>query len=539
MVSNAQTASNEATARLQATINNANQRTPYGNVSWNQENPGSDQWTQTIALSPEQQALYDSSMRAQQGAVDIAGQQLGRVGNALGQNLQLGQLQGAAGMGDIVSTPSYDSATQSFDQGRGVQTDLQQQGLQDQFAHGQDVQGGINNYGLQNTFSQGQQVQGQVGGQPFDQSVKAAQDAVYGQATSRLDPQWQQAEDQTRARLAAQGLAGGSTAAQTELGNLNRAKTDAYNQANYSAVQAGLGAQQQGYGQQLASGQFANQAAGQQYGQNLGQMQAYNAAQGQQFGQGQAQAEFANAAAGQQFAQGMGASQFFNQAANDRFAQAQAAGQFGNQGAAQQYTQNMGAADFANQARQQDTGNRLASAGFQNQAEQQAFAQQMQQRQFENERQQQQFQQQAYSQNQSINQMSALLGLGQVQAPQGFGYTPAQVANTNVLGAYDLNQQGQQAAYQAKMGAYGSALGGLFNLGSAGLTAGMKSDRRLKRDIHEVGERAGFKLYVYKLRGEDKWREGVMAQEVRPVRPDCVVEGPDGWLRVNYERLAA
>lgn len=31
--------------------------------------------------------------------------------------------------------------------------------------------------------------------------------------------------------------------------------------------------------------------------------------------------------------------------------------------------------------------------------------------------------------------------------------------------------------------------------------------------------------------------EGVMAQDVLKVRPDCVWRGPDGYLRVDYRRL--
>jgi hypothetical protein len=59
---------------------------------------------------------------------------------------------------------------------------------------------------------------------------------------------------------------------------------------------------------------------------------------------------------------------------------------------------------------------------------------------------------------------------GQVQAPQS---TPTQtsVAPTNVLGAYQLQQNGQQANYQAQLQNYNAGLGGLFNLGSAALTA--------------------------------------------------------------------
>jgi hypothetical protein len=59
---------------------------------------------------------------------------------------------------------------------------------------------------------------------------------------------------------------------------------------------------------------------------------------------------------------------------------------------------------------------------------------------------------------------------GQVQAPSS---TPAQtsIAPTNVLGAYQLQQNAEQADYQAQLQNYNSGLGGLFNLGSAALSA--------------------------------------------------------------------
>jgi hypothetical protein len=59
---------------------------------------------------------------------------------------------------------------------------------------------------------------------------------------------------------------------------------------------------------------------------------------------------------------------------------------------------------------------------------------------------------------------------GQVQAPSS---TPAQtsIAPTNVLGAYQLQQNAEQANYQAQLQNYNSGLGGLFNLGSAALSA--------------------------------------------------------------------
>lgn len=58
-----------------------------------------------------------------------------------------------------------------------------------------------------------------------------AEDALYSRAASRLDPQWQQSEEQMRNRLVAQGLRPGDKAWDTQMENFNRAKTDAYQTA--------------------------------------------------------------------------------------------------------------------------------------------------------------------------------------------------------------------------------------------------------------------------------------------------------------------
>jgi hypothetical protein len=67
---------------------------------------------------------------------------------------------------------------------------------------------------------------------------------------------------------------------------------------------------------------------------------------------------------------------------------------------------------------------------------------------------------------------------------------------------------------------------------------GRRSDIRLKHDITLLGRLdngLGFYRFVYN--GEDKAYVGVMAQEVRMVKPEAVVRGRDGYLRVLYHKL--
>jgi hypothetical protein len=47
----------------------------------------------------------------------------------------------------------------------------------------------------------------------------------------------------------------------------------------------------------------------------------------------------------------------------------------------------------------------------------------------------------------------------------------------------------------------------------------------------------GLGYYRFAYNGSNKAYVGVIAQEVRAVRPDAVTVGRDGYLRVSYERL--
>ncbi len=64
------------------------------------------------------------------------------------------------------------------------------------------------------------------------------------------------------------------------------------------------------------------------------------------------------------------------------------------------------------------------------------------------------------------------------------------------------------------------------------------SDIRLKRDVTLVARlEDGLGLYRYRYLWSETVYVGVMAQEVAFVHPDAVIEGLDGYLRVNYSRL--
>jgi len=79
-------------------------------------------------------------------------------------------------------------------------------------------------------------------GQPLDNGSAARNQAInaaYGQATSRLDPQFAQQDQLMASRLANQGLDPTSEAYRTAMGDYGRQKNDAYTSAMASAIQQG------------------------------------------------------------------------------------------------------------------------------------------------------------------------------------------------------------------------------------------------------------------------------------------------------------
>lgn len=431
VVANAQSAANIASAQAQQKLNMINTQGPTGSVNYQADANSPGGYTQVTALSPAEQATYDRQKAVENGALDTAGTQLGRVNTALATPL------------DTTGLP-------------GLQGAVQGGAIQSSFNPGQ---------ALQYSFDPGQAIQGQVGAADLYGAAQQAQDAVYGQATSRLDPRFEQEDNAMRTRLANQGLSQNSTAYQTAEQNQGRVKNDAYNQAQFSAIGAGNDAAQQLFQQSLQQGQFANSAAGQEYNQNQGQAAFHNAT------------------------------------------------------GAQDYSQNQGLAQFANTAQNQGFQQDLANAQLSNTARNQGL------------------QERAYQQNMPINQLTGLLGLGQVGTPQGVQYTPSQVGQTDVTGAYALQAQAQQAAAQRAQQQQSGLMGGLMSLGSAAI---MASDERLKTDVRLIRRRKdGLGVYSFRYRSGGPARIGVMAQEVKRVRPDLVVKGRDGMLAVNYEGLGA
>ncbi len=100
----------------------------------------------------------------------------------------------------------------------------------------------------------------------------AAEEAIYGRATSRLDPYWEQATEARETQLWNQGLRPGDEAWDTAMGNLGRARTDAYQTAMNEAIMGGGREAERMFGMNMARRQQAVAEALRQRTQGLNEL---------------------------------------------------------------------------------------------------------------------------------------------------------------------------------------------------------------------------------------------------------------------------
>lgn len=219
-------------------------------------------------------------------------------------------------------------------------------------------------------------------------------------------------------------------------------------------------------------------------------------------------------------------------------------GGFANSAAAQQYAQNAGQAGFGNQVAAQAYGQNQGAAQFNNAASAQQDATNQSAANFGNMAQQQNFQNTAFAQNLPISQFATLMGNGSagVQQPSAYSGSSPGVSPTDVLGAYGLNAQGQQNAYNAKVSQTNATNQGTTSALTAAAMAAMYmfSERDLKRDIIKIADRPdGLGVYRFNYKSDPDGypvRFGVMADEVERVMPDAV-KMIDGHKAVDYARI--
>lgn len=347
---------------------------------------------------------------------------------------------------------------------------------------------GIN---LQQGFGDVGQVQRSIGPTDYSADRQRVEDAIY----SRINPQLDRDRATLENTLVNQGLARGSEAFNQEMDAANRQAND----ARMQAVLAGGGEQSRLAQLALQSGQFANTAQGQAFQQAMGRAGFGNEAQ-------MAQQGFNNQA---------GTQNLQNQLSQLGFNNANAQQQFGNQADRTR---------FANDVSNQLFGNTLNLAQARDTQRERALQERLAMR------------------NQPINEISALMSGGQVTAPQFSPYQGGTVGNTPI-GDYMYNSAAlNNQNYATQMQQKNAAMGGLFGLGQAGILGAMKygpamfaSDRRLKRDIVDIGIRLGngLKLYAYRYINDAVERIGLMADDVAKIIPEAVHD-IGGFKAVDY-----
>lgn len=91
---------------------------------------------------------------------------------------------------------------------------------------------------------------------------------------------------------------------------------------------------------------------------------------------------------------------------------------------------------------------------------------------------------------------------------------------------------GTQVGAGVSGGSGQSGLSGMMGGGFGGF-----SDIRLKTDIEQIGvSPSGIPTYLFKYRGEECLYQGVMAQELKAIKPEAVVE-INGYLAVDYSQI--
>ncbi len=240
----AQGEANREVVRDQTFANRPDQYTPFGSTTWNPYqtlDPATGEnttaWEQVQSLDPRLQSILDKQIAVQGGRTDLAGMLTGRMGGEFGQQMDW---RGLNPMGQV---PTQQYTIPEPDAGNPYET------------------------------------------------RQRAEDAVYNQAQSRLAPRFAEQRKQQEIRLRNQGLRPGDQAWQSQMGAIDQQETDAYNQAQYSAVGAG------------------REEAGQMYGQQMGrQSQNFQQALGanrQNFGQAMQGSQYANQIRQQQITEAM------------------------------------------------------------------------------------------------------------------------------------------------------------------------------------------------------------------------------------------
>ena len=511
------------------------------------------------AETPDGPQLYSAPGSPQLNGVNLNSGNFGSIGGPQ-RNVALGRASGDLGNAG------------------NIQTSLNQRGAQTGFADVGQQQRGVNMGAADTGFGDAGAIQRSLGPTDFSQDRQRVEEALY----SRLNPQLDRDRAALETQLVNQGFQRDTDAYRTEMDAFGRQANDArmqtilaggQEQSRLASIAAQSGqfanqAQNQAYGQlagragvqqagtqinnaaNLAAGQFANQAQQSDYDQAAGRAGFYNQATAQDNASTALQGQFANQAQQQQFGQNQARGMFGLEAMNANNAAAMNEGQFANEAqnlAMSQYMAQLGfqndaatsQAGFNNDVAQQNFGNEMQGTQFDNSVASQRFDADMARAGYQNASRQQGMQEQLALRNQPINEITALMSGGQVSMPQFAPYQYQPSAPPPVADSVYNSARIEQQNYQSQMASQNAQMGGMFGLIGNGLMGAMRfSDRRLKRDVQDIGVRLknGLRLYAYRYAGEAVRRVGVMADEVERVLPRAV-SNVGGFKAVHYDRI--
>ena len=277
----AQTGTNVSTGVANAYLNNVNQNTPDGSLTY--DATGSHQWTDpstgqtytiptftsTQTLSPQGQAIKNQNLGTQLNLATMGNEQSARVGGLL--STPFNPTAGGPAAGNAQNILNVPQAATSYDPGGPIQT----------------------------SFGDAGQI---AGANDFSADRQNVQDALM----ARMNPQLAIEKQGIQQQLADQGIRPGSQAYSDAMMNYSRQADDARfgaisqaGQEQARMVDMSQTAQQQMYNQLLGRGTFANSAQGQQYQQNAGLAAFGNAGLSQQLAQQQSGFNASNAARNQ------------------------------------------------------------------------------------------------------------------------------------------------------------------------------------------------------------------------------------------------
>jgi hypothetical protein len=504
----AQTGTNIGTAIANANLNNTNQVTPQGSLTYDQTgtynytDPTTGQsypiprFTATQNLSPAQQNLSNLGVSAQTNLANLASNQSGLLTNLLGTPFN--PSTGTAATPGTPGTPATQSPYFNAQAYLAAYPDVAQAAA----ASGSDP----NTFALQH-YQQFGQAEGRTAGFPMIPGTQATP----GTPATGAAPNAGNADFNIGDPLSAynpgglqQTTFGDAGAITTDYGVGDAAtQRDRVEQALYQRMDPQLQRDRANLDAQLADkgmmpGSPGYQAAMDQFGRQLTDTRLGITAQGGQ--EQKLQADMAAQRAG-----------FQNAAQQQAFTEAQSRGQFANTAQQAQYTQNALGAQFYNSAQAQKLANQQAQFNAANQARQQYLSE-------------------AYTQRQEpINEITSLMSGSQVSKPSFVNTPTNQIPTTDIAGLINTNFNQNLQNYQQQSQNFNQIVGGVFGA----LGGYLRSDRRAKENIHRMGtvfaastdddpKKLPIYAYSYKDDPVSTRHIGPMAQDVEKIDPGAV-----------------